>query len=165
MSRYQVRTVDRIELVESFSTRREAEAWLKTADPFGWELVECGSEENGRAFIGKSQLEVFDTSRADERSAAEVERDAALAEVERLTEELADVHAVAKAQGAHLAAARETSDAKHGVACREARRQRDHHRESLRLVRESLCDCECCADIEQRLLREREPQLFDEGSE
>jgi hypothetical protein len=72
------------------------------------------------------------------------ERDAALAEVERLTEELA--HAMTTLSEAVPAAF-----------------ERDHHRETLRKMR-GRQGCDACARRDL-VLREREPQLFDEGSE
>ena len=44
--------------------------------------------------------------------------------------------------------------------CVDALEEREHHRETLRQVRNSLCDCQCCSDLEYRLLRERERWLF-----
>ena len=44
----------------------------------------------------------------------------------------------------------------------DALEQREHHRETLRLLWDSLCDCECCADLNARLLLPREPWLFEE---
>ena len=47
----------------------------------------------------------------------------------------------------------------------EAIVERDHDRWTLWFINESLCDCECCTDLEDRLLRARAPWLYKESAQ
>lgn len=82
---FRIRTIGRVELGIGFFTRAEAESYLGTSAPLGWDLVPSEGEENGLPFVGASECEVFDLRRVDDRTAAEIERDALQVEVERLT--------------------------------------------------------------------------------
>ncbi len=81
--RFCIRTRDRVELPGQFGSRREAEKSLLGE---GWAIIPDNDRVycDGAPYIHPADCEVYDASRTDDRTVAELERDEALERVQRL---------------------------------------------------------------------------------
>lgn len=81
---FRIRTCDRVDVTaKTFATRSQAEAFW--TDVSGYRVVfEHDPEADGSTYISAAEVEVYDAARADDRTAADVERDGLRDEVARL---------------------------------------------------------------------------------
>ena len=80
--RFCIRTRDRVDMPSEFSSRHQAELALDAS--IGWAIVPDDEALGSAPYIAPADCEVYDASRTDDRTVAELERDVALERIQRL---------------------------------------------------------------------------------